>query len=358
MSRIILYWKFIEKGLTILKMKSIVLPDRQTNCLSVIRLIAALQVAYGHIVAHMSIDIPSLIGTVFGYFQGVPIFFLLSGFLIWDSIERSKDYSSYIKKRFWRIYPELWIGVLTEAIAIIIFYGIPNVKQFIMFIGTQATILQFWTPESLRLYGCGTPNGALWTVCVLIQFYIIIWFIRKLLHGRSYLIWGLTFLISIVLGMVPALLGGYLPEIVIKLYGQSVMNYLYLFLGGAFLAEFKSKFMSFVIKYWYILSFVSAILYITGIDIPNTSYKVIKGILCVYGLIGFAYTFPKLNICIDLSYGLYIYHMTVVNAMISLGLVGDVVYLAIALLVSIGFALISTMTIGKWSMKRKIKCRN
>ena len=63
------------------------LTDRRHNCINLIRIIAAFQVAYGHMVIHMHINVSPVINRVFGYFQGVPLFFLLSGFLIWDSID-------------------------------------------------------------------------------------------------------------------------------------------------------------------------------------------------------------------------------------------------------------------------------
>ena len=70
---------------------------RKNNCLNLFRLIAALQVAYAHIIIHMKCVPSKLLSDVLGYFQGVPIFFILSGFLIWDSIDRSKSYNQYLK---------------------------------------------------------------------------------------------------------------------------------------------------------------------------------------------------------------------------------------------------------------------
>ena len=301
----------------------------------------------------MGVTMPRWVDVTFGYFQGVPIFFLLSGFLIWDSVERSSNYPDYLKKRFWRIYPELWLGIFVEIVAIIVFYGIPNIMQFILFTVSQSTILQFRTPDSLRGYGCGSPNGALWTICVLIQFYLVVWFIRKTLHNRSFVVWGVVFLMSILLGMIPKLLSGYLPDIILKLYNQSILNYLYLFLAGAFLAEYREKLIPFVTKYWYVLIATAIALYAIGIDIPYTNYDIVKGILCVYGLIGFSYAFPKLNIKTDISYGLYIYHMTVVNVMITLGMTGEVPYMMLAIAVSTILALLSTKTVGAWASKKK-----
>lgn len=301
----------------------------------------------------MGVTMPRWVDVIFGYFQGVPIFFLLSGFLIWDSVGRSRNYPDYLKKRFWRIYPELWLGILVEIIAIIVFYGIPNIKDFVLFTVSQSTILQFWTPDSLRRYGCGSPNGALWTICVLIQFYLVVWFIRKILHNKNFVVWSVAFSMSILLGMIPKLLSGYLPEIILKLYNQTILNYLYLFLAGAFLAEFKGKLIPRITKYWYVLTAAAVVLYTTGIDIPFTNYDIVKGILCVYGLIGFSYAFPKLNIKTDISYGLYIYHMTVVNVMIMLGMTGKVPYMMLAIAVSAILALVSTKTVGAWASKKK-----
>ena len=92
------------------------------NCLNTIRLVAALEVALGHIAHHLNVYMPPVIDKVLHYFHGVPIFFVLSGFLIWQSIDRCKDFSTYFKKRVLRIYPELWFCLLFEILAIIFFY--------------------------------------------------------------------------------------------------------------------------------------------------------------------------------------------------------------------------------------------
>lgn len=322
------------------------LTGRQNNCLNLFRLIAALQVAYGHIIIHMMCTPPEIVSKILGYFQGVPIFLILSGFLIWDSVDRSKSYDSYLKKRFWRIYPELWIAILIEIIALLSLYNVTNIKQFLLFIFTQATFFQFWTPDSLRGYGCGTPNGSLWTIGVIIQFYIIIWFIRKILHNRGKLIWIISFIITIILGMIPEMMSGRVPEILIKLYQQTVFNYFYLFFIGALLAEYRNKILGNIIKFWWLFTLIAVVLYIVNIETLYLQYAILKNTFSVIGIIGFAYSFPKLNIKTDISYGLYIYHMTIVNVMITLEFTRQIKYMIIALLFSILFAWISTKTIG------------
>lgn len=78
------------------------------DCLNLIRLVAAIQVMYQHTLAHLYINDIPVLGGFINFFHGVPIFFTMSGFLIWGSIERSHSFGEYLKKRFWRIYPELW----------------------------------------------------------------------------------------------------------------------------------------------------------------------------------------------------------------------------------------------------------
>lgn len=67
------------------------------DCLNLIRLLAAFQVLYGHTLAHLNIDSIPILGEFINFFSGVPIFFTMSGFLIWWSIGRSKSFEEYIE---------------------------------------------------------------------------------------------------------------------------------------------------------------------------------------------------------------------------------------------------------------------
>ena len=67
------------------------------DCLNLIRLLAAFQVLYGHTLVHMNIDGIPILGEFINFFSGVPIFFTMSGFLIWWSIGRSKSFEEYIE---------------------------------------------------------------------------------------------------------------------------------------------------------------------------------------------------------------------------------------------------------------------
>ena len=182
---------------------------------------------------------------------GVPIFFFLSGFLIWDSIGRSNGFGHYVRKRVFRVYPELWVAVLIEMISILVLYKQQIIwSKFLLFGVTQGTLFQFWTPDFLREYGCGVPNGSLWTISVIVQFYIVAWVLHKFLKKKSQNWWFALFGASIVLGLLKSVIGSYLPSIIGKFYGQTVFPYMWLFLAGCFISDKFDLIIHVLKKYW------------------------------------------------------------------------------------------------------------
>lgn len=333
--------------------------DYRKNCLNTIRLIAALQVLFGHTVFHLEIPTSSLVNQISFFFQGVPIFFTMSGFLIWDSIGRSGTFIEYSRKRFWRIFPELWVSVLFEVIVLLFFmiWGghFINWFQVGLFTITQSTIFQFWTPECLRVYGVGCPNGALWTIGVLIQFYIFAYLLHKLLHNKGIWLWILTFIVTFLISWLPSSFTNSIPEVFTKLYSQTLFPYLWMFVLAMFCAEYKKDILVLLKKYWYIFIIINILFQVIDYDIM-AGYGLVKTLTLFTGLLGFAYAVPCVNIKTDISYGIYIYHMTIINVIIELGLVGKVSgiwLLTLTTFVTCFLAWISTKTIGKWGLSKK-----
>ena len=82
----------------------------KTNSLNLIRILAALQVFLGHTAVHLNFEPLQLLTKPLAIIQGVPVFFLISGFLIWNSLNRDNSLKSFTQKRILRLYPELWGG--------------------------------------------------------------------------------------------------------------------------------------------------------------------------------------------------------------------------------------------------------
>ena len=105
-------------------------------------------------------------------------------------------------------------------------------------------------------------------------------------------------------------------------------------------------------EYWWLFTAATYLFIFIDVDI-QASYPVFMHIFQIFAVMGIAYSFPKLEIKTDISYGLYIYHMTVVNVMVSFGLLGRIEYLFIALIISCVLAYLSAVTIGRMSINKK-----
>ena len=318
--------------------------DYKKNALNTLKILAAIQVAYVHIINHLEIESIKFLEPIMSAFMGVPIFFVLSGFLIWNSIGRSNNFKEYAIKRATRIFPELWLGVFVEIVLILILLKEKIDWLFLaIFTFGQSTIFQFYTPQFLRSYGCGIPNGSLWTMGLTIQFYFVVWFVFKLMNKRSIKTWIAVLAVCIAIKAVSPYISQTLPGVLGKLYGQTLFSYMWMFMFGAFLANYKEQTIPFFKKYWWVLLILSFVFAYAKFDIDREHYGVVTYLLRTAGFIGLCYNIPKLNIKFDISYGLFIYHMIVVNLMIEFGFVGKTYYLIIALAISIVLASLSTL---------------
>lgn len=245
---------------------------------------------------------------------------------------------------------------ITVAASIIVLYGSDlEWKSFTAWIFTQSTVLQFWTPDSLRMFGCGTPNGALWTIGVMVQSYIVIYLLYKFLHKGPLIKWAAVVAAGAGINIITPLLDGQIPEILYKLFANTFIPYIWIFVIGAFLQENFEQLIEILKKYWYLFS-VGAVL-VTYFRIDIGVYGTLKVLLLAPAIIGFAYRYGKLNVKHDISYGFYIYHMIVINVMIEFGMRGRLTDLWIAFGISAILAMASYFSIGKLSRRAKSRLK-
>lgn len=327
---------------------------RNKNSISLLRLIAAVSVFAGHASVHLQLTLPKAAQYAHAVFDGVPVFFIISGFLIWASLSRNRDLKTFATKRLLRLYPELWCAVLLSVVSLLIFYRDQlQALPFLAWIGTQSTFLQFWTPDCLRDFGCGTPNGSLWTVGVTVQSYIVIYILFRFLQNKPKWRWFLVFSVSAASHAAVPLLEKFLPEILIKLFSQTFVPYFWIFLLGAFLSENFDKIMPICKKTWYIF-FVFAIIF-TFVPFDLGQYGILKTLVFAPALLGFAYCFPQLNLRYDITYGMYLYHMIVLNVLIHMGKTGSYAYFFLALGITVILSLLSFFAIGRFYRIQKKK---
>ena len=292
---------------------------------TLLKLLAAIQVLYVHLVTHYNLEQwkwgnVCVVEKLLSPFLGVPIFFALSGYFIWKSLSHRKiSISEYAYRRFIRIYPELWIVVAISVVLILVFYYRSiSLVPFIAWIFTQSTVMQFWTPSCLRGYGVGCPNGALWTITVFVQFYVLIFLLHHLLHRKSKNKWGGVLLIAVFLNIIPGLLKNSIPIIVYKLYQQTVFPYLSIFLFAAFIAEYEDEFKKVLNDARIGIALYIVLVIGLPVDYSGAGYAIIRSTLVVIFAIIFGNTVKCGFLKKDISYEIYLVHMPIVNIFVEL----------------------------------------
>lgn len=306
----------------------------EQNNFHLLRLFAALQVVLTHGTKHLlTAKSPIIDATIwfFSFFPGVPIFFVISGYLVSQSLERSPTIRSYLSKRALRIYPGLW-ACFGVSLAMIGYFGFLTsattlTKEFWYWCGAQITLGQFYNPRLFKDFGVGVVNGSLWTIPVEVLFYIILPGLAKILPsggkpGCKLSLWVIALcVISCVLEL--CFKHETLPS---RLIQVTPLPHLYLFLLGTALQRhpaFVSQYLTG--RFPYLLGLYVSVCCLASLALGKSALGVSgygPPLKCLLGLlaISFAYTSPSLSNRLigatDMSYGVYLYHMLVINCLV------------------------------------------
>lgn len=249
----------------------------------------------------------------------LPMFFVLSGFLVAGSMERCQSQVSFLGLRAIRIYPALVAEVLISALLIGPLYTELPLStyfadpQFLRYVGNVTGHISYWLPGVfLNVPETGIVNAQLWTVPFELYCYILLSALAVVgLKKKRWI--GPVSLIALVVAYWLFRMSK--PETnagVSNLSGWMLMFY---FLGGVSAYQFRDR-----IPAHPLLFVASAGLSLIFLDThANGDYLAIPTVvyLTAYlGLIDFKRSwFSRLA---DLSYGLYLYHWTLEQAFVSL----------------------------------------
>lgn len=297
----------------------------RNNLFDVIRLYAALQVMISHGSSHLGFELLPVVNRIFSL-PGVPIFFSISGFLVGLSCLRLEGrYKEYAWHRVLRIYPALWICLLVSCCILLAF----GKGLFLLsptgfsWLAAQATFVQFFNPAQLRNFGVGVINGSLWTIPVELQFYVVLPLLLRTGSylsniGKSWLAISTLILISalsisIKFILLPALDPNLLAT---KLLEVTLMPYFYQFLLGflciplIFIIGKKNSI--------FLLIFIGVCCFVAVSIFPSLS-NLFNSIGLATLPIGIGLIPVEMLQGLDVSYGLYIYHMLTINTLLALG---------------------------------------
>lgn len=334
------------------------------NNFDLIRLLAALQVVLIHSMEHFKWGTESLVHKVLWAIPGVPVFFVISGFLISASWERSASPAAYVRNRFLRIYPGLWACFAVSLLTVFAFSDpVFTARQFGTWATAQLTIGQFYNPDALRGYGTGVLNGSLWTIPVELQFYILLpalyWMLRRIQWNRLAIAALFVALVGINQVVMHFTAGD--KSLVMKLIQVTLPPYLYMFCLGValqrnlwiierFLAG-RAVHIAALYAVWSLAAFA------LGVEYGGNRVNPVSAILLSLLVISAGYTgverFGRVLRGNDISYGVYIYHMVWVNALLQLALFSAGVNIAMTLALTVASAALSWRFVEKPALALK-----
>ncbi len=278
------------------------------------------------------------------YFAELSIqgFFIVSGLLVAGSLERSAGLLDYAGKRVRRLYPAYAAVILVPAL--ISLAMTQDVQGVASYLGANLVFLNFLSPTLPGLFeGNRFPevNGALWTLKIEVMFYIALPVILLVLKRFGAFWWVLIAAIYAAgeawAYYVPQLVaGGYGPELGRQLPGQMA----YFAMG---IALWKAS--PGIQRRWAALALCG-----TGLLGATYLYPLLEPLRAfalagVIGAVAWA-PGPKLNVARfgDVSYGLYITHFPILQALAAAGLAASLglagfLALATALTLAVSFAL-------------------
>jgi peptidoglycan/LPS O-acetylase OafA/YrhL len=196
-----------------------------------------------HGVFLLHLAVPEPLFRVTSVFPGVPIFFVIRGFLVASSYERNSDLGRYSVARVLRIYTALWgcfgftllllglRGFLTPA-----FVGSGRFAGWVL---AQRGVGKT-TTRDLKGFGPGAVNASLWTISVELAFYVAVPLLyvvlRRVNRRQANVLVGATMLVSMFL-YVTVVGHGADPkqthEVTLKyVLSNTLPPYLWLFLVG------------------------------------------------------------------------------------------------------------------------------
>lgn len=340
------------------------------NNFDIIRLLAALQVAVHHAMTHLRVESDSLLHELSSLFPGVPVFFFISGFLISRSFESNPVMREYALNRAVRIFPALIVctAVAIVSVALTGYFAGRRIDPlvFVLWVAGQVSFVQVFNPDFMRGFGTGVLNGSLWSITVELQFYVVLPALYVLFglgdgaRARRRL-WALAAL-ALLAQLARNQAGDALRTMFwFKLLNASFLPWIFMFLVGVIAQREFARLHRWLAGRFVPLCavYVAVALFATrglGLAVGNEINPMLYGLLALV-VFSAAYTQPALARRLlrgnDISYGVYIYHIPVVNLLLHGGRLGQPGWVACALAASVVLAALSWWCVEKPSLRLK-----
>lgn len=296
------------------------------NNFDLLRLFLAVWVAFQHsyLVGLTPIGV-GLGGIVFDGYMAVQCFFVISGFLIFQSWEKSATWRCYFSKRVRRIYPAYFTVVVVMAACGILLTSLSPAAYlasdgWIKYLLANLAFLNFLQPTLPGVFdnaGESIVNGPLWTIKIEVMFYASVPFLA--LVARRF---GLVpvMLVVYVASVIWAVAFDHLHAVtgkgVYETLGRQLPGQMSFFAAGGLLYYLFDAFK----RAGHRLALLAVLVLAAHsfVDLPWL-FPAALAILVVYiaGVLPYLGNFGRFG---DMSYGVYIFHFPVLQTVATLGL--------------------------------------
>jgi peptidoglycan/LPS O-acetylase OafA/YrhL len=283
---------------------------------------------------------------------GVQGFFVLSGYLVWASLERSSSLRLYAEKRVRRLYPGYATVIFACVLAALAFSpeARADLAATLRYLGWNLVFLNFMEPSLPGLFEANRfaqVNGALWTLKIEVMFYLILPLLALTLRAAGRLRWALIVAIYVAAEAWRVGLRETEPVggVIVTGLSHQLPGQMSFFITGVALHMLQPTKMQL-----YIAAAVGAVLLAGSIVWPAAEplRALGLGIVAVWAGTALPRLFDAARFG-DLSYGLYIVHFPIIQTVAALGVFAASA--AMGLAVSAAAALTAAMALW-WLVER------
>ncbi len=298
--------------------------SKSGNNLNILRAFFSINVLLYHCYALSNAASLKFLNNILNPDLAVQGFFIISGFLILQSYERTKSLKQFYKKRFLRLYPA-YITIIILSAVFGVFLSNLDFKHYFMavqlyqYIGANAIFLNFiqQTLPSVFVNNLFTAvNGSLWTLKIEVAFYLIVpllFFLKQKFNAK--VLYPILILISFVYYLLMIKLFNNSGNQLYQFLSRQLPGQLFFFIIGAWFIEIKDNLLT--KKFLKVIGPLSVVILFAPV------FTIIKIFLLPFFVFYLAFTLPIFKYPYyrdDISYGLYIYHFPVIQIFVQLGI--------------------------------------
>ena len=249
-------------------------------------------------------------------------FFVISGFLIFRSYERSSSLAAYAGKRIRRIYPTYCTVVMLCAVGLVMVSLAPAGSYFsvawLRYVAANLAFLNFLQPGLPQVFDsnlASAVNGALWTLKIEVMFYLAVPLLVLLFQRYGRLrVMVLVYCSSIAWASAAALIAEQSGSPLAAELGRQLPGQLSYFMAGGFLYYFLPQFERRV--GYCLLAAALALALHWFYALPLVEPLALAVVVVACGLYGYLGNFGRYG---DFSYGFYILHFPVIQLYLQSG---------------------------------------